>query len=79
MKTAVEYAPKFDYNLLEKENKELRKQYDPIKKELKKEKKNKNQVQLKYDKLMANVNYTKQLKKRYETKLESQRDQLKDL
>lgn len=40
MKTAVEYAPKFDYNLLEKENKELHKQYDPIKKELKKEKKN---------------------------------------
>jgi hypothetical protein len=25
MKTAVEYAPKFDYNLLEAENKELRK------------------------------------------------------
>ena len=40
MKTAVEYAPKFDYNLLEKENKELHKQYDPVKKELKREKKN---------------------------------------
>ena len=25
MKTSVEYAPKFDYNLLEKENKELHK------------------------------------------------------
>ncbi|CDW87745.1 UNKNOWN [Stylonychia lemnae] len=79
MKTAVEYAPKFDYNLLEKENKELHKQYDPIKKELKKEKKNNRNVQMKYDKLMANVNYTKQLKKRYEVKLEGQRDQLKEL
>ena len=39
MKTGVEYAPKFDYNLLEKENKELHKVYDPIKKDLKKAKK----------------------------------------
>lgn len=59
MKTAVEYAPKFDYNLLEAENKELHKQYDPVKKKFKKEKKNLRTVQLKYDKLMANVNYTK--------------------
>eukprot|EP00347_Sterkiella_histriomuscorum_P011320 403372904 len=79
MKTAVEYAPKYDYNLLEKENNELHKQYDPIKKELKKAKKNHREVQLKYDKLMANVNYTKSLKKRYEIKLEEQRDQLKDV
>lgn len=59
MKTAVEYAPKFDFNLLEKENKDLHKVYDPIKKDLKKAKKNYREVQLKYDKLMANVNYTK--------------------
>lgn len=51
---AVEYAPKFDYNLLEKENKDLRKQHDPLKKELKKEKKNYRMIQLKYDKLTAN-------------------------
>jgi hypothetical protein len=39
-KQAVEYAPKYDYDILEKENKKLRKQYDPLKKEVKKEKKN---------------------------------------
>jgi hypothetical protein len=39
IKNTVEFAPKFDYNVLEKENRELRKQYDPIKKDLKKEKK----------------------------------------
>ena len=59
MKTAVEYAPKYDFNLLEKENKELHKSYDPVKKDLKKAKKNNREVQLKFDKLMANVNYTK--------------------
>jgi hypothetical protein len=59
MKTGVDYAPKFDYNNLEKENKELLKQYEPAKKELKREKKTHRNVQLKYDKLMANVNYTK--------------------
>lgn len=40
MKTAVEYAPKYDYNLLEQENKELHKVYDPLKRKLKKHKKN---------------------------------------
>ena len=30
LKTNVDYAPKFDYNLLEKENKELMKQYEPL-------------------------------------------------
>jgi hypothetical protein len=59
MKTSVEYAPKYDHNLLEKENKELHKVYDPIKKELKKDKINQRNVMLKYDKLMANVNYTR--------------------
>ena len=59
MKTGVEYAPKFDYDVLERENRELTKVYEPLKKELKKEKKNQRNVQLKYDKLMANVNYTR--------------------
>lgn len=62
MKTAVEYAPKFDYNILDNENKELRKEYDPVKKKLKRAKKNMREVQLKYDKLMANVNYTKSVR-----------------
>lgn len=65
MKIAVEYAPRFDYNLLEKENKELRKQHDPIKKELKKERKNQKNIQLKYDKLMIHVNYTRSVKNLY--------------
>ena len=63
VKTAIEYAPRYDYNLLEKENKELKKIYDPLKKELKKEIKNQKNVQLKYDKLMANVNYTRSVSK----------------
>jgi len=62
MKTAVEYAPKFDYNLLEQESKELHKVYDPLKRKLKKQKKNLRLAQLKFDKLMANVNYTKQVR-----------------
>lgn len=59
LKTAVEYAPKYDYNLLEAENKELRRLYDPVKRKLKKEQQGLRTVQLKQDKLMANVNYTK--------------------
>ena len=38
VKAAVEFAPKYDYNIQEKENKELRKVYEPLSKELKKEK-----------------------------------------
>jgi len=30
MKPAVEYAPKYDYDLLEKENKMLLKEYEPL-------------------------------------------------
>ncbi len=62
LKTAVEYAPKFDYNVLEAENKELRRQYDPVKRKLKKQQVELRTVQLKYDKLMANVNYTKSVR-----------------
>ncbi len=55
----MEYAPKFDYEILEKENRELRKVCDPLMKEVKKERKNYRNVQIKNDKLLANVNYTK--------------------
>lgn len=36
MKPAIEYAPKYDYDVLEKEKKDLLKIYDPLHKELKK-------------------------------------------
>ena len=38
MKPGVEFAPKYDFNIQDKENKELRKVYEPLQKELKKEK-----------------------------------------
>ena len=74
MKAAVEYAPRYDYNILEGENKEMKKVWEPLKKEVKREKKNQRFVQLKFDKLMANVNYTRALRKRYESRLEELRD-----
>jgi hypothetical protein len=39
-KGGVEFAPKFDYEILEKENKEVMKVYEPLNTELKKMKKN---------------------------------------
>jgi archaellum component FlaC len=79
IKNAVEYAPKFDYEVLEKENKEIMKTYEPVTNELKKLKRNYKHVQEKYNKLQANNNFTKTVKKKYESHLESLREQLKEL
>ena len=57
-RTMIEWAPKFDYQVLEKENAELRKTYDPLKAELSKEKNSYRLVLAKYNKLQASVNYT---------------------
>ena len=57
-KQAIEYAPKFDFNIQEKENKELRKVYDPLKKELKRQRAANKEALVLYNKLQANVNYT---------------------
>ena len=55
----MEYAPKYDYDILDKENKEILKIYEPLSQELKKLKKNYRNVQANFQKLSSNINYTK--------------------
>lgn len=57
----MEFAPKFDYDLMEKENKEILKVYEPLYNERKGLKRNLKQLQSKHSKLEANINFTKQV------------------
>lgn len=79
MKSTVDFAPKYDYNILEKENKELRKQHEPLTAQLKRDKAHLKLVYSKFNRLQANATYTKDMKKRYEIKLEELRSEFKDL
>lgn len=62
VKAGVEFAPKYDFNIQDRENKELRKIYEPLQKELKKEKQYNKTVLVKYNKLMGNVEYTRSVR-----------------
>jgi hypothetical protein len=62
VKAGVEFAPKYDFNIQDRENKELRKVYEPLQKDLKREKQHHKTVFVKYNKLMSNVNYTRSVR-----------------